>query len=71
MLRVLARAALLTAILAVTSLVFAAQLIVSALILATVGLTAVALVIGPDGARERGGDGSPSEAEGPASPVVR
>ena len=67
MLRVPARASLLTAILAPASLFFAAQLIVAALILATVGLAAVAFLIGPDGARERLDDGFAGEAEGTAT----
>ena len=54
---------LLTAVLVVSSLVFAEEVVVSALVLITISLTAVLLVIGPEGGDERFGGGSPNEAE--------
>ena len=53
MLMLLIRASILTPTLVAASLLFADELVLSALILITVTLAGVSLVIGPDGAEER------------------
>ena len=63
MLTLVFRALLTTVVLVAASLVFADALVVSALILVTIGLTAASLVLDAAGADEHEVAGSPREAE--------